>query len=140
MRKYLILAGLVLIVLVGLIIYAQKDTALAGWVNAYVKTSTSYQTTIGMTKTGQAVASSTQVLAANTERAFARCYNRNNDGFDVSIMLGSTATSSYVGGLILTATTTSPVLSYFEINLDNPFVGAVYAYAQSTSTVVCVEN
>lgn len=143
-KSYLewVIPGLVLIVLMGLIIYSQsKEKALGGWIDAYVKTSTNYSTTIGMAQPLALVASSTQILAANSERAYARCQNRNTNGFEISVMLGSTATTSSVGGIILVPmASTTPQPSFFEINLDNPFTGAVYAYAQATSSVVCVEN
>ena len=143
LNKWLI-PGLVLAVLVALIIYEQsgKDKALVGFIGFnYRQTSTSLTTAINMTNSG--VASSTQVLAANDDRRFSRCLNTSTTGWPVSFMLGSTATSSTkLSGLFLipVASTTTSVPDKLELNEDNPFSGAVYAYAQATSTVLCVEN
>ena len=144
MKKYLdrfILAGIVLIVLVASFVsWQSRDQALAGWLDAYVKTSTVYTTTVGLANTGSSVASSTQILASNTERAYARCTNQNANGYVISVLLGSSATSTGSTGIILAPYASSTPASFFEINLDNPFVGAVYAYSQATSTITCISN
>ncbi len=141
-----IVPGLVLIILAGLLIYYQSEKikVLAGFIGeGYRQTSTTLTTAINMTNTGQAVASSTQVIAANDSRRFARCYNTSTTGQPLSFMLGSTATSStLLSGLIVfpVASTTVATPDRLELNEDNPFTGAVYAYAQATGTAMCVEN
>ena len=134
-----IVAALVLIVLILLINPEQsKEKILGAWGNAFRATSTNYNTTVGMTNSG--VASSTQVLAANVDRVYARCYNISQNGLPVSLMLGSTATSATLfSGIILTpVASNSPI--FLELKDTNQFTGAIYAYAQSTSTVACTEN
>ena len=137
-----IVPGLVLIVLVLLINFEQsKEKVLGAWGNAFRAISVNYITTVGMDNDGGAgVASSTQVLAANVDRVYARCYNTSQNGLPVSLMLGSTATSATLfSGIILSpVSSSSPLL--LELNDDNQFTGAIYAYAQSTSTVACTEN
>lgn len=142
-----IVPGLVLIVLVGLIIFEQsKEKALGGFISeGYRQTSTTLTTTVGMKVNAElstSYASSTQVLAANDNRRFARCYNSSTNDKPLSFMLGSTATSStLLSGLVIMpipSTTSTP--DRLEINEDNPFTGAVYAYAQATGTALCVEN
>ena len=141
-----IVPGLVLIILAGLLIYYQSEKikVLAGFIGeGYRQTSTTLTTAVNMTTTGQAVASSTQVLAANDNRRFARCYNTSSTGQPLSFMLGSTATSStLLSGLLVipTASTTASAPDRLELNNDNPFTGAIYAYGQATGTVSCIEN
>ena len=140
--------ALVLIVLVGLVIFweSKGDKALSGFIGeGYRQTSTTLTTTVGMTVNGSALASSTQVLAANDNRRYARCANVSTTGQPLSLMLGSTATSStLLSGVFLypvASTTASTIMPYYiELNEDNPFTGAVYAYAQATGTISCIEN
>lgn len=141
-----IVPGLVLIVLAGLIIYGQsRDKALGGFIGeGYRQTSTTLTTAVNMTASNPGgIASSTQILAANDNRRFARCYNTSTTGQPLSLMLGSTATSStLLSGLVVIplASTTASAPDRLELNADNPFTGAVYAYAQATGTAQCVEN
>ena len=133
--------GLVLIILVGFIIFSQKDPVLAGLGTAYRATAVAYTVTVGMNNTAGTplIASSTQVLAANNDRFYARCQNRNTNGFEVSIMTGSTATTTLPSGIVL-APVSSTTPSFVVFDLNNPYTGAIYAYALATSSVMCVEN
>lgn len=118
---------------------AKKDKVLGGFFNSFQQASVASRTTVGMTTGNDTIASSTQVLALDDSRVYARCYNRNTNGMEVSLMLGSTATTSVANGIILSSSGSSTP-SFFEINQNNQFTGAVYAYAQGTSTVSCTKN
>ena len=144
-----IVPGIVLAILVSLIAFTlpKDNKILAGFIGeGYRQTSTSLTTTVGMNgQTPTAYASSTIILAANDNRRYARCSNVSTTGQPLSLMLGSSATSStLLSGLFLypTASTTASTImpSYIELDNDNPFTGAVYAYAQATGTALCLEN
>ena len=140
-----IVPALVLVILVGLIIFEQsKDKALSGFIGeGYQYASTTSSTTIGLVLTN-GVASSTRILAANDARRYAMCINSNKfrtSSVAVSIMFGSTATTSSPNARALwPAGTTSSTPAFFELTGDNPFTGAVYAYASATSSIDCIEN
>jgi len=55
-------------------------------------------------------------------------------------MLGSTATSTSLQGIVLTPLASSTPNSFYEITSANLFTGAIYGYSQSTSTITCIEE
>lgn len=141
----LVLAALLMtaILVAGLLYFQSKDKALGGLTNSYRQISVATSTTLYPSSNGplnnQNVASSSQIIAPNDSRTYARCYNTNTNGYVVSFMLGTYATTSIPGGIILSPmASTAP--SFFEINEDNQFTGGVMAYSQGTSTISCVEN
>ena len=137
-----VIPGLVLAVLVVLINFERPvEKALGVWGDSFKATSTNYRTTVGMTLIKDTIASSTQVLAANDNRQYARCQNVNTNGYVVSLMLGNTATSSQTfSGILVAPIASNTPYTLFELDRDNQFTGAIYAYAQSTSTIVCIED
>jgi hypothetical protein len=93
--------------------------------------------TIGMTKTGSAVASSTEIFG--TGWTWARCENINQNGYPVSLMLNSTATTSAVSGIVIVPMASSTSSYFYEFGISNPYRGnKVYGYSQSTSTLSCI--
>lgn len=93
--------------------------------------------TIGMTNNGSGVASSTQIFG--TGWTWARCMNINQNGYPVSLILNSTATTSAVSGIVLSPFASSTSSFFYEFGVGNPYRGnKVYGYAQSTSTLSCI--
>ena len=152
-KKYLewLVPGMVLIILISLIIFVNREKALgaaAGWLDAYSSTTNVATTiTVGLglksgtsTVTGLTAASSTQVLASNSVRVYARLTNINTNGYVVSCLLGSTATSTANIGIVIPPMASNTPLGSFELGKNNPYSGAVFCYAQSTSTIAVTEN
>jgi len=147
-----VIPGIVLIVLVGLILFSSKEKALgaaAGWIDYYTSTTNVAKTTTvglelstvsgGYTHTA-GIASSTEVLASNTARVFARIQNISKDGYTISCLLGSTATSTKQIGIVLAPIASSTLPSAFELNKDNPYAGAINCFSVSTTTIAVTEN
>jgi hypothetical protein len=92
-----------------------------------------------MTTTGSGVASSTEIFG--TGWSWARCMNVNTNGYPVSLMLNSTATTSAVSGIVLSPFASSTNSFFYEFGISNPYRGKpVYGYAQSTSTLSCISE
>lgn len=86
------------------------------------------------------VALSNLILAANINRIYARCQNINTNGVPVSFMEGSTATSTQLQGWVVNPNASNTPTSVYVVDTTHAYLGAVYAYAQATSTVICIEK
>ena len=151
---------LALIVLVGLVIFEQSrnNESLGFFPDAFRNPSAITKVTVAPALTGyqgdgRATASSTLILSANDERSYARCTNISGvfggigaSGIPLSVVLGANATLGYGAtstdnyGILLTPIASSSPNSFFEINKDNQFTGAIYASALATTTISCVQN
>jgi hypothetical protein len=147
MKKYIIVTLIVLVAVisVGLVMryYEIKQSPTGGFMLAPSHTEETISgpthsiVTIGMAKTGSGVASSTEIFG--TGWTWARCMNINQDGYPVSLMLNSSATTSAVSGIVLSPFASSTNGFFYEFGINNPYRGnKVYGYAQSTSTLSCV--
>jgi len=141
MKNYFIGGVVVAVVILGWAYF--QDKSLGGYApptSNQFSTATHSTVTVGLSTTGTSVALSNIVLAANSQRQYARCMNVNTNGYPISLMLGSTATTTGVSGIVLTPFASSTPNYYYEITPDNLFTGVVYAYSQGTSTLSCVSK
>lgn len=107
------------------IIRASQVTGAAGAVTA-----AAFET-VSNTYASLTVNTTTQILAANSNRKYA--YISNNSGGTISIQFGSaTGLTSVSRGLVI------PNGNYYELKGDNLYTGAIFAYTNASGLVVAV--
>jgi hypothetical protein len=133
MKIYNIIISLVITLVLAVIVSGQFDiyNAVAGnKLGALQTTGENSFSNVTTSSSVDALATSTTILAANTNRQYVRITNLSAN--DVFLGLGTTSIASK--GISIAASST------YEINPLNLFKGAIYGVASATSTLLVVEK